>query len=142
MTPSAKRRAYLREAAIMLVLAKVAVRLLPASNLFGWADRRCRRIGRFAGDEACWVAWSVETMGRKAWLHSSCLPQALAAQAMLRRRGISSRLCLGVAHNEGILAAHAWVEVGKDVIVGGPDIAGFARLAEFGVGAFPSGASQ
>ena len=126
----------------MLVLAKVAVRVLPASNLFAWANRPGRRVSRFAGEEAHWVAWSVETMGRKPWLNLSCLPQALAAQAMLRRRGISSRLCLGIAQDEGILAAHAWVEVGKDVIIGGTDIARFARLAEFGDSAFPSGPPQ
>ena len=116
----------------MLFLAKVAVRLLPAANLFAWAGSPCRRVSRFVGEEARWVAWSVETIGRKPWLGSSCLPQALAAQAMLRRRGISSRLCLGVAQDEGNLAAHAWVEVGKEVVIGGTEIARFARLAEFG----------
>ncbi|MGC2415640.1 MAG: lasso peptide biosynthesis B2 protein, partial [Stellaceae bacterium] len=56
----------------------------------------------------------------------------LAAQAMLRRRGIASRLCLGVAHEGDELLAHAWVEVGKDRIVGGADAGAFTRLAAFG----------
>jgi hypothetical protein len=61
-----------------------------------------------------------------------CLPRALAAHAMLRRRGIASRICLGVARHGGELAAHAWVEIGKDKIVGGADSDAFTRLAEFG----------
>ena len=51
---------------------------------------------------------------------------------MLRRRGIASRLCLGVARQDGELAAHAWVEVGKDKIVGETEAEGFTRLAAFG----------
>ena len=32
----------------------------------------------------------------------------------------------------GALAAHAWVEIGKDKIVGGVEADGFTRLAAFG----------
>lgn len=64
-----------------------------------------------------------------------CLPQALAAQAMLRRRGIASRLCFGVAREGKMLAAHAWIEIGHKIIIGETDRAAgpaFARLAQFG----------
>jgi transglutaminase-like putative cysteine protease len=47
---------------------------------------------------------------------------------MLRRRGITSRVCLGVTRDHGDFSAHAWVEVGKNKIVH----AAFKRLAEFG----------
>ena len=43
-----------------------------------------------------------------------CLPRALAAHAMLRRRGIASSLCLGVARSGGAFAAHARIEVGEE----------------------------
>jgi hypothetical protein len=49
---------------------------------------------------------------------------------MLRRRGIASRLCLGVARQDGALGTHAWVETGADTIVG--DASGFTWLAAFG----------
>ena len=52
---------------------------------------------------------------------------ALAAQAMLRRRDIASRLCLGVARDEGALSAHAWIEVGQDVIVGAAEAVRFTH---------------
>jgi hypothetical protein len=51
---------------------------------------------------------------------------------MLRRRGIASRLCLGVARGRDALNAHAWVEIGNDKIVGGAEADGFTRLATFG----------
>jgi transglutaminase superfamily protein len=135
MTPKVMRRTYLREALLMLLAARLAVRVLPASRLLAWANRPLRRRRRFAADAAPWVGWSVETMGAKPWIDALCLPRALAAQAMLRRRGIASRLCLGVACEGLDLAAHAWIEVGEDVVVGGAERAKFSRLAEFGGGA-------
>jgi len=132
MTPETTRRRYLREAAVRVFLAQLAVRFVPPARLFAWAERPPRRICRFAIDEARWVSWAVERVGDSARLNSACLPRALAAQAMLRRRGISSRLCLGVAREGGKLTAHAWVEIGEDKIVGGAEAATFTRLAEFG----------
>jgi hypothetical protein len=82
-----------------------------------------------------WISWAVENLGARPWMGALCLPRALAAHAMLRRRGIASRLCLGVAGDGDALNAHAWVEVGKDRIVGGADANAFTRIAEFG-GAF------
>jgi len=132
MTPRTMQRVYVREAAFMLVLARLAVRFLPSSRLFAWADRPTRHIRRFAADEAQWIAWAVDHVGSLSAMKSLCLPRALAAHAMLRRRGIASRLCLGVARNGGELAAHAWIEVGENRIVGGEEAGGFTRLAAFG----------
>ena len=123
-----RRRVYLREAAVMLVLARLAVRFLPPPRLFAWADRPLRRVQRFAADDASWVAWAVEHAGAR--MDALSLPRALAVHAMLRRRGIASRLCLGVARNDGELAASAWVESGDRVI--GGDARGVTRFAAFG----------
>jgi hypothetical protein len=136
-----RRRVYLREAVVMLVLARLAVRFVAPARVFAWADRSPRRIHRFAADEVGWISWAVETLGAKPWMNALCLPRALAAHAMLRRRGIASRLCLGVARDDGALAAHAWVEIGKDKIVGATEAEAFTRLAEFG-GAFAKPASM
>ena len=114
MKEKTMRRLYLREAAVMLFVARLAVRFIPPARLFAWASRPPRRIRRFAGEEVRWVSWAVETIGAKPWMQALCLPRALAAQAMLRRRGIASRLCLGVAREGGALAAHAWIEVGQE----------------------------
>ena len=141
MTPRTMRRVYLREAAVMLVLARLAVRFVSPARIFAWANRPPRRIRRFATDEIVWVSWAVENVGAKSWMtkpwmNAPCLPRALAAHAMLRRRGIASRLCLGLARDRGALNAHAWIEIGNDKIVGGAEADGFTPLATFG-GALP-----
>jgi Transglutaminase-like superfamily len=132
MKSRAMRRVYLSEAAIMLLLARLAVRFVPPARIFVWARRSPRRICRFAGAEVSWISWAVESVGASTWMSAACLPRALAAQAMLRRRGIASRLCLGVAREGDALLAHAWVEIGKDKIIGGAAAGAFTRLAEFG----------
>lgn len=132
MKPSALRRSYLLEAAALIAFARLAVRVVPMARVFAWANRPIRRVRRFATNEAQWVAWSVETMGAKPWINALCLPRALATQAMLRRRGILSRLHLGVACDEGSLAAHAWVEVNGEVIVGATEAPRFTPLTQVG----------
>lgn len=138
MKPSTLRRAYLREAALILIVTRLALCVIPLARIFAWANQPLPRIRRFTTDEARWVGWSVETMGAKPWLRALCLARAIAAQAMLRRRGIVSRLCLGVACDENALAAHAWVEVGHEVIVGGADAARFTQVTRFGGAAVQS----
>jgi hypothetical protein len=132
MKTATRRRIYLREAAVMLLLARLAARFVSPAHLFAWADRPPRRVRRFAADEAKWVSWAVETIGSKPWMNALCLPRALAAHAMLRRRGIASRLCLGVARQDGAVTAHAWIEIGKHRIDGETGAEGFTRLAAFG----------
>jgi hypothetical protein len=126
------RRIYLREAVAMLVVARLAVRFVPLARVLAWASRPPRRLDRFAVDEIGWVSWAIDTVVAKRWMTAASLPRALAAQIMLRRRGIASRLCLGVAHDGGALAAHAWIEVGRDLRVGGTEATRLTRLAEFG----------
>jgi Transglutaminase-like superfamily len=125
-------RTYMREATVMLTLAKVVVRWLPPARLLKWAGQSPRRTMRFASDEIHWVTWAVEVIGDKKWMRAPCLSRALAAQAMLRRRGIGSSLCLGVARTGTSLAAHAWIELGQEIIVGGAEAPSFTRLVEFG----------
>jgi len=133
MKLSTMRRAYLREAAFMLIIARLAVRILPPAWIFGWVKRPLRHTRRFAADEAVWVGWSVETIGAKVGMNNSCFPCALAAQAMLKRRGIVSRLCLGVAcDDDSAFSAHAWIEVDHDVIVGGANAGRFTQVTRFG----------
>jgi hypothetical protein len=134
MKPRVMRRAYLREAMLMLIVARIAIRFLPMPQIFQWANRPVRRVQRFASYEARWVAWSVEAMGARRWMNASCLSCALAAQGMLRRRGIKSRLCLGVDGENSVLAAHAWIEIAGDVIVGRTETGHFKPLAQFGGG--------
>ena len=64
------------------------------------------RVGRMVERVAAILPW-----------HPVCLPQALATQWMLRRRGVPSVLHLGVA-DVVTMDAHAWVTVGRRKVVG------------------------
>jgi hypothetical protein len=132
MKANTMRRMYLREAVVVLVVSRLAIRLLPRNLILAWAERYPKCIRRFSGHEIDWVCWAVETASAKRWIKAVCFPRALAVQAMLRRRGIASRLCLGVARKDLTLITHAWVEIGSEIIVGGAERDRFAKLAEFG----------
>jgi hypothetical protein len=132
--PHVRRRNTLIEAVAALVLARLAVRLLRADRIVAWASRPPRRPNRFVPPlhiEA--VRRAVEEIGSKPWMQAVCLPRALAAQAMLRRRGVRSRLCLGAARADRALAAHAWIELDEPLIVH-DDLGrqGYTRLVSFG----------
>jgi hypothetical protein len=132
MTARTMRRIYLSEAVCILFLVGLAVRFVRPETLFAWARRPPRRIRRFASEEIGWVSWALETISSKHWLRASSASRAIAAQAMLRRRGISSRLCLGVARDGEALVTHAWVEVGQTTVVGGAEVSRSTRLVAFG----------
>lgn len=59
---------------------------------------------------------------------ASCLTQALAAQALLARSNHRSRIEIGIAKEGGLFAAHAWLVCGERIVLGGPDVAGYAPL--------------
>jgi hypothetical protein len=133
MKPATLRRIYLREATAMLLVARLVVRFVPSERVLAYAMRPPKRICRFGSDEIGWVAWSVEMIGSKPWMNARSLPRALAAQCMLRRRGIASRLCLGVVHDSDALLAHARLEIEGEVVVGGGAAdSRFTRVAAFG----------
>jgi hypothetical protein len=132
MTPNTKRRIFFREAIVSLALATLAVRFLSARLIFAWAGRHPKRVNRFAGSEIIWVSWAIETVGTKWWMTAPPLSRALAAQSMLRRRGVESRLCLGVAHEGDELVSRAWIDVGERDRRSKDLTDGFTKLVEFG----------
>ena len=119
------------EALAYLALARAAVIVLPFRVL-------SRRLGvRHAETPAAAtsdpasrrVAWAIAAAARRAPWRTECLEQAVAAKAMLRRRGIPSTLYLGMARNP--TAAHAWLRVGDLNVTGGRDVAQYAVVASF-----------
>lgn len=65
------------------------------------------------------VAWAVGLMSRYV-PKATCLTQALAAQSLLAWFGYQVLLRIGVARSkDGVFEAHAWVESGGIVLLGG-----------------------
>jgi len=63
----------------------------------------------------------VQAVARHLPWRFVCLPQAIAAQRMLRRRGVASTLYLGVAPDRekpDAIAAHAWLRAGDKIVTG------------------------
>jgi hypothetical protein len=124
------------EAALCLGAARLAVVALP----FRWVTRVLRQeVGETptaddsgTTDERRRVAWALDRVSRRTPWDSNCLAQALAGKQMLRRRGISSTLYLGVAKEGGAqLEAHAWLRSGALTLTGGDDLDRFAVIATF-----------
>jgi hypothetical protein len=67
------------------------------------------------------VRFALQSVGHRVpWTANKiCLPNAIAAKIMLKRRGFASRVHLGVGRPaDGELYAHAWLEAGGSVIIG------------------------
>ena len=65
------------------------------------------------------IGWLVPKVAAGAPFEAACLPQALAARWMLRRRGVASRLCFGVRRQPGAdLEVHAWLTTEGGGVVG------------------------
>ena len=69
--------------------------------------------------------------GHTPW-DSACLAQSIAGKFMLRRRGLSSCLYLGTKKDERRnLAAHAWLQAGNEIVIGGGDHETYTVLSAF-----------
>ncbi|HKP89221.1 MAG TPA: lasso peptide biosynthesis B2 protein [Thermoleophilaceae bacterium] len=115
-----RRSALAAEAGLFLTLASVATRLLPSSSatrLLGRVASASSGGARPAGDEALLVGRAVNRVTRLLPWHPTCLPQAIATRAMLRRRRIDCISHLGVVETDPF-RAHAWVTVNGSVVQG------------------------
>ena len=118
---SPPERAMSLEAAVWLTVAWLLVGHVP---LRYW---RRHLVGGDGGDVhrrpmRRSVGRMVRRVARRMPFEASCLPQSMAAQWMLRRRGVSARLWIGVRRpGPGRpLDYHAWLTVDGKSVIGGP----------------------
>jgi hypothetical protein len=79
------------------------------------------------------LVWAVRAVGRRVPWSSVCLDQALALQQMMR--SIPGAIVLGAHHRDcheqeqrRVLAAHAWVVCGSEIVLGAAGHEDFAVL--------------
>lgn len=119
--PAAHQR-LLIEAALWLLVARVALRVIPFRHLVGFFERRPRgpevaEAERERLRQA--VQWAIHTATRHLPGTTVCFPKAIAAQALLRQRGVGATLYYGAATRaERGLTTHVWVQDGAQGIVG------------------------
>jgi Transglutaminase-like superfamily len=120
------------EAALLLSLAALARRAAPFHTLAAWSARPPRtRPGPSAVEQQAVAAHIASAAHHLPW-PENCLEKALAAQTMLRARGIPSQLVYGVGHDaQGRLTAHAWLRGPFGVVVGGEAAGDFTPVARF-----------
>jgi hypothetical protein len=74
----------------------------------------------------------IETVSRYTAWESKCLVQAIVGKIMLRQRGISNTLYLGVGRDDGKgLVAHAWLRCGETILTGGQGRERFTVVGKF-----------
>lgn len=134
----ARQRRMALEAVAELVRARF-VTLLPARIYcrdFGSIGGQGSAESASAGAAAAEVGRMVERVAAAMPFRALCLQQAIATSRMLRRRGVRPTVCLGLKPGDASaaagLAAHAWVEVGTEIVSGAPGRAGCTVLARFG----------
>jgi hypothetical protein len=120
------RRRLVCEAAVLLASILVGLRILPFLRLRRLVDR-CAALGSATNGTVSdtvlrraavnSVEWAIGAVAAR--MRASCLARALAAAAMLRRRGVRCDLRLGVRPaTSAAIEAHAWVECDDGLVVG------------------------
>jgi hypothetical protein len=138
-----RRRALVIEAIACLLLARLSLIFVPFPRL-------ARRIGTFVPPTdpraaqartgispnqthlAEDIGWAVTRAARYVPFKAVCLPQAMAARVMLKRRGVASVMHFGAAKGtDKPLDAHAWLDAAGVEVTGYPVAEGFAEIACF-----------
>jgi hypothetical protein len=117
-------RARLVEAVGVMIVVEVLLRFLHfprlAPRLGAHMAESADPPDAAAREEATTIRWAVDAAARHLPWKPVCLPQAVTAQWMLRRRRIPCTLYLGVDPRQEGYDAHAWVRVGTVIVAGGP----------------------
>lgn len=122
--PMSRKNALL-EAALLLVLAQLLIKVTPYSwwsQLLGPIDSEKEESNAVAEIEiAGSIAWVVHAAARCLPWEPVCLPRAMVAKWMLARRDVSSTLVLGArkTRHSSDTDLHAWLRVGQQSITGG-----------------------
>jgi hypothetical protein len=124
------------EAVFYLLAVRLTFAFLPlprALRLFGIVQGQAR-TGRIAASEAGEVGRAIARAARHVSFRAVCLQQAFAALLMLRRRGLTATVYLGLAREgAGGLKAHAWSRSGEVPVTGDPEVRNFVPVADFSV---------
>jgi len=138
-----RRRSLLVEAVAWLLLARLSLIFIPFPRLarhlgtfVSPTDVRALHASSESSDDAARLAeeigWAVTRAARHVPFKAVCLPQAMAARVMLKRRGVGSVLHFGAAKGQHkSLDAHAWLDAAGVEVTGYPVAETFAEIACF-----------
>lgn len=126
------QRRLLTRALLIVCAVRIGLSVLPYAVFRARLDRfACSKCAAGEGTNPSVVrrvVQAVDTIAERV-PRAGCLVRAYAAYAMLRRRGYCSDVRFGVRKSsDGALEAHAWLEWGGRVILGGQQMRGFVPL--------------
>jgi len=137
---SGPERRTLLAAIAWLPIFWLGLRALGLRRVYDWSQRERPQIeSNHSRDEIVRIATLVNIAALHGPFPATCLTRSLLLGWMLRRRGVASRLRIGVRFTQGILDAHAWVECAGIPVNDRPDVG--EQFAPFGE-ALPPGAFQ
>lgn len=123
---SAAERVLLLRAFVVVAAVRVSLWTLPLGVTRRVAATTGRGIGSHSVER---LAWAVAVASRYL-PRATCLPQAVALQALLIHAGHESRLEIGVTKDgDRRIEAHAWVTCGGRVVIGGPEVGRYELMA-------------
>lgn len=137
-----QRRGLLVEAVFCLLAARLALAFVPFPSLarrlgtfVAPADARAAAKSEATTDQAQLaerVGWAVTRAAHYVPFGAVCLPQAMAARVMLKRRGVASIMHFGAAKGQNKpLDAHAWLDAAGVEVTGYPVGKNFTEIACF-----------
>lgn len=84
------------------------------------------------------VRWAIDAVNRTVGGRFTCLMQAMAGKVMLNRRGVENTLVLGAklkrdeaSEGDPPMAAHAWLKVGRLILLGGEASVGYVPVTSY-----------
>lgn len=141
LTIGLPRQRLVAEAALSLLSARIALLVVPFPRLAArWGTLLPVGDPQLAPaaptDEAAATAraigWAVTATASVMPFKAVCMQQAVAARAMLARRGVASVLHYGAGRDAtGALVAHAWLDAAGVKVTGYPVAAGIAEIGAF-----------
>ena len=135
-----RKKLLVGEAVINLALARLALFFMPFRSLAAWFGTLSVPGDGVKGpaprsdqlEVVQEVGWAVTRAARYVPFRAVCLPQAIAAKAMLNRRDVPNVMHFGVAKRTDLpLEAHAWLDAGAVEVTGYPIRHDFVEVARF-----------
>lgn len=126
VTLSWKDKILFLRVAYLVLATRIALKMLPYKRVLKYfEDMGVRKISTNESPEerqryAKQVIFLTKAAGRRLLGKKPCLPQALVVECLFKRHGFDASLHIGVIKgDDGGLLAHAWVESGGNIVIGG-----------------------
>ncbi|HYH13839.1 MAG TPA: lasso peptide biosynthesis B2 protein [Flavisolibacter sp.] len=125
------------EAVMLLAFSKVCILFFPLKKIIPYLGNLNCQLTDLPTTNLAIIATNIRNAILSAssnvpW-RSVCLDQALCCMLMLRRRKVSHSLCLGLKKDDmhQQLLAHAWIQLGEEILIGGECSRSFILIANF-----------